>query len=319
MSKRHFSLLVGIALACLLPVLFLSWNLYCYQDLPLGEKIKTTLYAIAGIPIIVTLLGKPLLSLTDFLGVKMIPKLKRFTQETAGDLFLSGIYGQELGYYAELAEEGIVYLFAMIIRTTDTGSNQGEKVVQNYIRKRFHSSQRQGFFSNDEAYMKKKLSQYLRREKLSDYRTACLNIVKSKISYEARIEFFEQLFQVAQANGKPQEKTWKLLSEIAKFLLITEWDLTTLAYKYQYRHAEQRQIASPDLESSMIDRFFQKLGLERNATEGEIKNAYRNIVKQCHPDKLTEETDEKKREDAIILFRQATEAYQEICKIKEIS
>lgn len=55
--------------------------------------------------------------------------------------------------------------------------------------------------------------------------------------------------------------------------------------------------------------YYKTLGLNRNATKDEIKQAFRNIAKKFHPDKHS--TSPKSiKDDATIRFKQASEAYE---------
>lgn len=49
---------------------------------------------------------------------------------------------------------------------------------------------------------------------------------------------------------------------------------------------------------------YARLGLSRNATQKEIKNAYYKLSKQCHPDRNNGHTESVKK------FREITEAYE---------
>ncbi|KAK1408520.1 hypothetical protein QVD17_40365 [Tagetes erecta] len=55
--------------------------------------------------------------------------------------------------------------------------------------------------------------------------------------------------------------------------------------------------------------YYKTLGLNRNATKDEIKQAFRNIAKKFHPDKHS--TSPKSiKDDATVRFKQASEAYE---------
>ena len=55
--------------------------------------------------------------------------------------------------------------------------------------------------------------------------------------------------------------------------------------------------------------YYELLGLNKNATESEIKKAFRKAAMKYHPDKMANETEEKKKE-AEEKFKELNEAYQ---------
>lgn len=59
------------------------------------------------------------------------------------------------------------------------------------------------------------------------------------------------------------------------------------------------------------------LGVTSQATDDEIKKAYRKLILQYHPDKVTTD-DPAKKEEATKRFREVQEAYENICKIRKI-
>ncbi|KAI3787086.1 hypothetical protein L1987_41286 [Smallanthus sonchifolius] len=55
--------------------------------------------------------------------------------------------------------------------------------------------------------------------------------------------------------------------------------------------------------------YYKVLGLNRNATKDEIKEAFRNIAKKFHPDKHSS-SPKSVRDGATVRFKQASEAYE---------
>ena len=54
--------------------------------------------------------------------------------------------------------------------------------------------------------------------------------------------------------------------------------------------------------------YYEVLGVDKNASEAEIKKAYRNVAKKYHPD-VNADKDEKTKEEAAAKFKEASEAY----------
>ena len=58
-----------------------------------------------------------------------------------------------------------------------------------------------------------------------------------------------------------------------------------------------------------MNNYFRVLGVKSNASENDIKKAYRRLSNQYHPDKLLGVTDEE-REQAAIKLHQVKQAYE---------
>ena len=61
------------------------------------------------------------------------------------------------------------------------------------------------------------------------------------------------------------------------------------------------------------------LGVAVDATDEEVKAAYREIVKVCHPDKVTAKAGSKEWEESVVRFRHTVEAYHIVCDTRNIS
>lgn len=59
------------------------------------------------------------------------------------------------------------------------------------------------------------------------------------------------------------------------------------------------------------------LGITREATEADIKKAYRKLIREYHPDTV-EAKDEAQKEQATKRFREIQEAYERICNERGI-
>lgn len=265
-------------------------------------------------------IGRWTIEMTSVFNWKVVRRLKCFTSATEGDLFPVGLYGSELSLQVEECILSISFLFAMIMRRNNASDEKVKRVAHEYFEKRFHASKQCRFRQTDETYLKSELERCLELPKLTDFRSPSLNVVKSKISYEARLELLDYLFQTAYASGKVQDATHDLLFEIAKFLLIKEWDWHTLEFRYEcYRGKKQTEgLSSVNYHNLLLERSYQKLGLTPDASEADVKSAFREQVKNCHPDRVPENASQQVREEAVQLFRQTKEAYEMICKERGI-
>lgn len=314
MSKRYVIILLGIYLFVVMVGFIIAscWESSFLYSVPTLSRLVGVFY-FSFVPVFV--FGYFGIEMVSIFNYKVVNKLKRFTAASEGDLFPAGFYGRELDLQVVKAIDSIPFLFAMVMRRN--GSRQLDRsVAYDYFQNRFHGSKRCSFFQTDETYLKSELDRCLNLPKLTDYRSPSLEVVKSKISYEARLELFDYLFKTAYVGGGVKTATHALLMDIAKFLLIKEWDFRTLEFRYECYREENRNAQSTtiDYRSFILARSYEKLGLEANASESDVKRAFRERVKNCHPDRIPENASQKEREEAVQLFRQTKEAYEEICK-----
>lgn len=314
LTSRYWAIFLGIYLfAVLLGFIIASyWEAsFLYSTPPLTRLVGV--FYLSCVPVsIFSYFGIEMVSIFNY---KVVNKLKRFTATSEGDLFPAGFYGRELDLQVVKAIDSIPFLFAMVMRRN--GSRQFDRTVAyDYFQNRFHGSKRCSFSQTDETYLKSELDRCLNLPKLTDYRSPSLEVVKSKISYEARLELFDYLFKTAYVSGGVKTATHALLMDIAKFLLIKEWDICTLEFRYECYQEKKSdaQARSIDYRNLILARSYEKLGLDANASESDVKRAFRERVKNCHPDRIPENASQKEREEAVQLFRQTKESYEEICK-----
>lgn len=135
--------------------------------------------------------------------------------------------------------------------------------------------------------------------------------------YEERLSLFDLFFSLAYMSNGVNQAELKNLYIIARHLLIHEWDLTNLEYKYECRKQEQKtegQTAPSPASNILLNKAYEVLGLKSDATIDDIKNAYRRMAKECHPDTLPAKCNDDEREIAVARFRAITEAYDVLLK-----
>lgn len=159
------------------------------------------------------------------------------------------------------------------------------------------------------------------------YINVCLAIMQEKgVDYADRLELLTHLFECAYASdGAVDEEELDYLSRVAYYLCIKDWDLLSL--KYQFEAMKQEQSggqAESDAYAKQRERCrsvyasrkreaLSLLGVSSESSVEEVRNAYRALVKSCHPDTLPPTATEAEREEAAIRFRAVTEAYDFLC------
>ena len=133
-----------------------------------------------------------------------------------------------------------------------------------------------------------------------DINSICLQI-RYSLDYSTRLQIVHILFGVAKADSivTPEEKN--LVSQIGYAIGLSVADIESLFGTYQ------------TFTKNNLDDAYKVLEITSNATDDEIKKAYRNMAKKYHPDTVAE-LGEEAQKAAEAKFRKVAEAYE---KIKE--
>lgn len=108
-------------------------------------------------------------------------------------------------------------------------------------------------------------------------------------SYLLRM-FLDMQVQAAFANGSASQTKRELLQAIAQQLGFPPIDFSHIEsmlygqYRQQYQH--QRSYSPPPQQSMPLDEAYEVLGLQKGASQAEVKRAYRRLMSKNHPDKL---------------------------------
>jgi DnaJ like chaperone protein len=129
-----------------------------------------------------------------------------------------------------------------------------------------------------------------------DHRQVCLQI-KAHLNYASRLELMHLLFGVAAADQVVDTNEASILEQIAFELGIKQPDFISL----QAMFVADKKAAYKILE------------IEENASDDEVKKAYRKMAVKYHPDKVHHLGPDFQK-DANIKFQKITEAYETIKK-----
>ena len=121
--------------------------------------------------------------------------------------------------------------------------------------------------------------------------------IKLRTQVEVRIQLMHYLFGIAKADGHVADVELQILRRIANLMDVPQADFESVKNMF-YR----------DVNSD-----YTVLGIESNATEEEIKKAYRQMAIRYHPDKVAAMGDEYQK-GAQEKFQKIQEAYENIKK-----
>ena len=121
--------------------------------------------------------------------------------------------------------------------------------------------------------------------------------LRPRLRYEVRLQVIHFLFNIAQADGQVSSAEASKIQSIAGYFSINRRDFESIKAMF-FRSA---------------DSAYKILEIDKNASNAEIKTAYRKMVKKYHPDKLIN-MDEAYQKGAKDKFNQVQEAYEKLQK-----
>jgi DnaJ like chaperone protein len=120
--------------------------------------------------------------------------------------------------------------------------------------------------------------------------------------YEVRLQLLHFLFGIAQADGQVSKSELGKLQEIAGYLRVGRHDFDSIMAMF---------IKSADTSYKILE-------IDKNATDEEVKKAYRNMAKKYHPDRVVTENEAIKK-GAEEKFKEVQKAYETIQNERGIS
>jgi DnaJ like chaperone protein len=109
---------------------------------------------------------------------------------------------------------------------------------------------------------------------------------------EARALFVRLLMEVALADGSVHQRERLLLWQVCMELGIGRVELAQLEAMLRAQRSFRRSAAG-DADSRRLTAAYRTLGVDKSATNDEIKKAYRRLMNKNHPDKLAGENPDK--------------------------
>ena len=126
--------------------------------------------------------------------------------------------------------------------------------------------------------------------------------IKNNMDYSSRLQLLYFLYGIAQADGTIESSEVRIIHYIANYMGITEEDIRSVFSTY----------FSP---KDDLDACYKVLEIDRNATNEEVKKAYRRMANRYHPDKVSHLSKEV-YDSANEKFQKVNDAYQRIKKAR---
>lgn len=156
----------------------------------------------------------------------------------------------------------------------------------------------------------------LKGREISAQRVA--TFIRQRSNYETRLQILYFLFGIAQADGFVSADEVAQIEEIAYYFHTNKADYESIkamfttyggsrsSYKSGYNSSTQH---TPDA--------YAILGITPQATDAEVKKAYREMAKKYHPDRVITD-DEAIKKGAEEKFKQVQQAYEQIARQRGI-
>jgi DnaJ like chaperone protein len=125
--------------------------------------------------------------------------------------------------------------------------------------------------------------------------------IRFNMQHPLRLQMLHYLFGISQADGHVHTKEVEVIASIASYMGISVKDFESIKAMF-VKNAE-----SP----------YKILEIDKNATDSEVKKAYRKMALKYHPDKVSQLGDDVKM-SAKEKFQKVQDAYETIKKEKEI-
>ena len=189
-------------------------------------------------------------------------------------------------------EVSLLVLASIVIKA----DGKQDKRELNYVRQQFV-----GMYGKTRANHAFKLFKNINRQTNISTRQVCLQI-RQMMDHPSRLQLIHFLFGIAKADGIVVENEVKSIHSIANYLGISARDFDSIKAMF-YNSRENA---------------YKILEIDKNATDSEIKKAYRRMAKKYHPDKVIHLGKEHQK-GAEEKFRQVQEAYEQLQKERGFS
>lgn len=221
----------------------------------------------------------------------------------AAGWFFAGPIGGIIGYYvgknvfASKVDNKTAFEISLLILSSVVIKADGKvlKSELEYVKK---------FFTN--TFGTTKSNEYFRmfnnlnkQDYSSKLRQVCLQL-NSHINHSSRLEIIHFLFGVSAADNEIHPNEVEQIKRIANYMNINSYDFESIQSMFLSK-------------GSNSEKWYTILGITKDATDTEVKKAYRKMAVKYHPDKLIGVSDDIKKlaEEKFLVVK---ESYEQIMK-----
>jgi DnaJ like chaperone protein len=221
----------------------------------------------------------------------------------AAGWFFAGPIGGIIGYYvgknvfASKVDNKTAFEISLLILSSVVIKADGKvlKSELEYVKK---------FFTN--TFGTTKSNEYFRmfnnlnkQDYSSKLRQVCLQL-NSHINHSSRLEIIHFLFGVSAADNENHPNEVEQIKRIATYMNINSYDFESIQSMFFSK-------------GSNSEKWYTILGISKDATDTEVKKAYRKMAVKYHPDKLIGVSDDIKKlaEEKFLVVK---ESYEQIMK-----
>lgn len=197
-------------------------------------------------------------------------------------------------------EVSLLILSALVIKADDT-IDQREL---DYVRTHFVS-----LFGKTRANNAFKIFNEIIKNDTVSTRRVCMQIQRH-MDHPSRLQLLHYLFGIAAADGYVSANEVTEIRKMAGYLHISRRDYDAIEAMFSgYNRRSSHQKAN--FNGYTISNAYKVLDVDQNATNEDIKKAYRKMAKKHHPDKI-QHLGETHRKAAEEKFKQIKEAYEQL-------
>jgi len=222
----------------------------------------------------------------------------------AAGWFFAGPIGGIIGYYLgkkifnKKVDNQIGFEISLLILSSMVIKSDGKvlKTELNYVKQFFNKTF--GLQKSNEYF---KVFNTLNKQDLnSRLRQVCLQI-NTHVNHSSRLEIIHFLFGIAASDNEIHLKEIETIKRISNYMNINSYDFESM---------KSMLLAKKSADS---EKWYKILGINKNATDSEVKKAYRKMALKHHPDKLTGVSEDIKKLSTQ-KFQAVKEAYEQINK-----
>jgi DnaJ like chaperone protein len=197
----------------------------------------------------------------------------------------------------------LMMLSSLVMKADGITKKSELNFVKQFFVRQFGESKAQEYVRQLKYYLDRDISV----EKVS-------TIIKQNINNSSRVQLLHYLIGIAVADGEVSHSEMQILRRISRSFGLSEQVFKSLLAMYNYQSENgqyHRQTNNGQSETISIKSAYDVLEISENATEAEIKKAYRKLVIKYHPDKVSQ-LGEEFQKGAKEKFQKVQDSYERI-------